>query len=92
MDENGPVIVDLPIKSGDFHWFSIVMLVYQRVTSRSPTGPPFGGTPKSIWRLSVRPLSICCIVEGVENLPWLVGAGFNPLGKNKHNPVCLEIE
>ena len=25
-------IVDFPIKNGDFHWFSIVMLVYQRVT------------------------------------------------------------
>ena len=31
MDEHGPFIANLPIKDGDFPWFSIVVLVYWRV-------------------------------------------------------------
>ena len=34
--ESGPFLVSFPIKQGDFMWFSIVMIVYQRVNLHFP--------------------------------------------------------
>ena len=31
--ESGPFLVSFPIKQGDFMWFSMVMIVYQRVSA-----------------------------------------------------------
>ena len=39
--ENGPFIVDIPIKHGDFPIFSIVMSIYQRVQSDCLDGEKF---------------------------------------------------